>query len=277
MRRDIYLCADDYAQNEGISRGIEALAREKRINAISCMVTTPTWAIRASRLETYAASCYVGLHANLTEGVPLSQAWINQYGAVFKPLSWLVAMCFSKRLDKQVVASELNQQLDAFIAKTGRLPDFIDGHQHVHQFPVIREYWMTKHHTNAQLRFRNTSPGNKSGHMFDGFPKKHILSYLGGARFNQMLSENQAMLNTSFSGVYNFKHAQNYQHYFTQFLKNITSHGLIMCHPGHDVNDKTDPLYRSRSHEFDYLMSDVYLDDMRAMDCALIKKMESRA
>ncbi|MDF1683892.1 MAG: ChbG/HpnK family deacetylase [Legionellaceae bacterium] len=272
MSCEIYLCADDYAQNEGISRGIEQLAEEQRINAISCMVNTPTWETRASRLEAYAASCYVGLHLNLTEGAPLSQAWVDQYGKSFKPLSWLIMMCFSKQLDKQVVALELDKQLDAFIAKTGCLPDFIDGHQHVHQFPVIREHLMAKHHANPQLRFRNTSPGHKAGHVFDGFPKKHMIAYLGGSRFNQTLSEKQAMLNTSFSGVYNFKQAKNYQQYFIQFLKNSTSHGLIMCHPGHDINDKTDPLYLSRDHEFDYLMSDVYLDNMRAMDCVLIKK-----
>ncbi|NCT56571.1 MAG: ChbG/HpnK family deacetylase [Legionella sp.] len=272
MSRELYLCADDYGQNEGISRGIEALAREKRINAISCMVTTPVWEARASCLETYAASCYVGLHVNLTEGAPLSQAWINQYGLKFKPLSWLIAMSFSNRLDKQVIALELEQQWDAFMAQTGRLPEFIDGHQHVHQFPVIREYLMAKQHVNTSLRFRNTSPGIKLRHILDGMPKKHIISCLGGARFNQMLSVKQAMFNSSFSGVYNFKHANHYRQHFRQFLKNSTSQGLIMCHPGHDVNDKTDPLRLSRHHEFDYLMSDAYRDDLRAMGCALIKK-----
>lgn len=276
MSREIYLCADDYGQNEGISRGIEALLQAERINAISCMVNTPTWATRASQLEAYVASCYVGWHVNLTEGVPLSSAWINAYGKAFKSLSWLIAMCFSKQLDKQVVASELNQQLDAFTAKTGRFPEFIDGHQHVHQFPIIRECLMAKQHVHTSLRFRNTSPDKKIGRFFDGLPKKQIISCLGGARLNQMLSEKQAMLNTSFSGVYNFKHAKNYREHFIQFLKNTTSHGLIMCHPGHDVNDKTDPLYLSRCHEFDYLMSDMYLDDMHAMDCALIKKCESK-
>ena len=87
MRRDIYLCADDYAQNEGISDGIEALVQAKRINALSCMVTTPTWAMRASRLKKHVTSCYVGLHVNLTEGTPLTQAWHTHYGTTFKPLS----------------------------------------------------------------------------------------------------------------------------------------------------------------------------------------------
>ena len=187
MTRDIYLCADDYAQNEGISRGIEALAQEQRINAISCMVTTPTWATRASRLKTHVDACYVGLHVNLTQGAPLSQAWIDKYGASFKPLSWLIMMCFSHKLDKQVVALELDKQLDAFIAKTGRFPDFIDGHQHVHQFPVIREHLLSK----KQAIFRNTSPHKQAGDMLGGFPKKHVIACLGGKRFNHMLSENK--------------------------------------------------------------------------------------
>lgn len=268
MSRELYLCADDYAQNEGVSRGIEMLAEEQRINAISCMVTTPTWGTRASHIEAYVASCYVGLHVNLTEGSPLSQAWIDKYGAIFKPLSWLIMMCFSTQLDKRVVASELDKQLEAFIANTGRFPDFIDGHQHVHQFPVIREHLLSK----KQARFRNTSPHQRISNIWGEFPKKHVIACLGGRRFNHLLIEKQGMLNTSFSGVYNFKRAKNYRQYFNYFLKNSMSHGLIMCHPGHDVADHTDPLRCSRRHEFDYLMSDVYLDDMQAMDCVLIKK-----
>ncbi len=269
MTRDIYLCADDYAQNEGISRSIEALAYEKRINAISCMVTTPTWAMRSTQLKPYLGSCYVGLHLNLTEGTPLSQAWAKTYGATFKSLAWLIMMCFSRRLDQQVVALELDKQLDAFIMETGCLPDFIDGHQHIHQFLVIREHLLSKPH--RYTRFRNTSPRQQEGSFFDGLPKKQLIARLGGRSFNDMLVEKNR-LNTSFSGVYNFKHAGKYRQYFTQFLKNSASHGLIMCHPGHDMHDPQDPLRLSRRHELDYLMSDAYLDDMCAMDCVLIKK-----
>ena len=34
---------------------------------------------------------------------------------------------------------KLITQWNHFIEATGKTPDFVDGHQHVHQFPVIRD------------------------------------------------------------------------------------------------------------------------------------------
>jgi predicted glycoside hydrolase/deacetylase ChbG (UPF0249 family) len=37
------------------------------------------------------------------------------------------------------LAADIARQLDAYEQHLGAMPDFIDGHQHVHQLPVVRE------------------------------------------------------------------------------------------------------------------------------------------
>ena len=45
----------------------------------------------------------------------------------------------ARRLDGAEIEAELGRQLDRFEDAFGRRPDYIDGHQHVHQLPVVRD------------------------------------------------------------------------------------------------------------------------------------------
>ncbi|MFX7329301.1 ChbG/HpnK family deacetylase, partial [Acinetobacter baumannii] len=43
------------------------------------------------------------------------------------------------RLDASALRDEIATQCALFEDATGRAPDYVDGHQHVHQLPQIRE------------------------------------------------------------------------------------------------------------------------------------------
>ena len=58
------LCADDYALTEGVSRGIEELARAGRLSATSALVTTRHWPEHARRVAGLRRHVQVGLHLN---------------------------------------------------------------------------------------------------------------------------------------------------------------------------------------------------------------------
>lgn len=77
----------------------------------------------------------LGLHLNLTEALPGAR-WT-------RPLNTLIVDAYRGALSAAEVAAalaaEVARQLDAFDAMLGRAPDFIDGHQHVHQLPVVRD------------------------------------------------------------------------------------------------------------------------------------------
>ena len=138
MKKRIVLCADDYGQAPTISAAILDLVQKERLTAVSCMVNSPFWQEHAALLLPFRAKIDVGLHFNLTEGRPLSAAFRAKMGDTFPSLLHLMGKSWWRRLNQAVIQAELRAQLDAFVNAMGELPDFLDGHQHVHQFPIIR-------------------------------------------------------------------------------------------------------------------------------------------
>ncbi|HVT61891.1 MAG TPA: ChbG/HpnK family deacetylase, partial [Legionellaceae bacterium] len=139
MQRELILCADDYAQSESVSAAILYLATQKRINAISCLVNGSYWQDAFGNLQALKSSHFIGLHLNLTFGQPLSSAWRMRYGDQFDSLSKLLWLTYSGQLDMTIVMAEIEAQLNLFIQDLHMYPDFIDGHQHIQQLPVVRD------------------------------------------------------------------------------------------------------------------------------------------
>ncbi|KTD52188.1 cellobiose phosphorylase [Legionella quinlivanii] len=275
--REILLCADDYGQNAAISEGIRQLAAGGRINVISCLVNSRHWRDSAVSLTQNCNEMYLGLHLNLSFGYALSQAWRRRYGLDFKGLGWLLIQSYTRTLDINSVQAEINAQLDCFIETVGRLPDFIDGHQHCQQLPQVRDplfavYSKRKlssycRHSNVNWQNAFTSPR---------FIKQQLIALLGGRYFYRQLQIQNIATHTSFSGSYNFSKAAHYRHYFQQFLRQSACQGLIMCHPGMVSTDPEDPLHLSRIHEFNYLMSNEFLNDLQAAQCSLKRRQAPR-
>ena len=262
---DFILCADDYSQNEDISAGILALIEKKRINATSSLVNSPAWSNAHHELLPYKTEAHLGLHLNFTCGKPLSTAWKKHYGTQFGSLGSVIKQCFLTGYSKQVLIAEITAQVEAFTNTMGMFPDFIDGHQHIHQLPGIRdvliELYQTQQWTNF---FRTTSNGLSDYLSLTAFPKSQVIALLGGCAFKKSLNKNDIQTNTSFAGIYTFKNVTNYRYYFKKFLKSTHAGGLIMCHPGKESLDSADPLYRSRPLELAYFMSDAFLNDLKA-------------
>ena len=70
----------------------------------------------------------IGLHFNLTIG-DHKQSLLSVQKLLMRSMLGL--------LDKRLIAEEFNMQLNIFKDKFNCSPDFIDGHEHVHAFPVI--------------------------------------------------------------------------------------------------------------------------------------------
>ncbi len=300
MDKHIIICADDFAQNEDISEGVLSLMRMQRINATSCMVNSGCWRDMSEALHALKSTHFIGLHLNLTQGQPLSAMWRKHEGEMFPSLKHLLKRCYLNQLREDVVAAEIQAQLDVFTHSMHLYPDFIDGHQHIQQFPVIRRALMLVHgqqmgHVELESKsqeniplesiddtlsheatfFRNTYNGWQDYLQMTGFPKPQLLALLGGMRFKHLLKQAYIPTNNRFYGVYHFKRAQRYRHYFQRFLKDIHDGGVIMCHPGNVSQDTTDPLHAYRSHELDYFMSGTFLSDLEASGVCLMKKPET--
>ena len=51
----------------------------------------------------------------------------------------LIVRAWSASLNRELITQCIEEQWDLFVSVLGKQPDFIDGHQHIHQFPFIRD------------------------------------------------------------------------------------------------------------------------------------------
>jgi predicted glycoside hydrolase/deacetylase ChbG (UPF0249 family) len=254
MKR-IVLCADDYGQAPAISEGILELVKRKRLSAVSCMVNTLTWPAAAKDLLPYRDDVDVGLHFNLTHGHALSADYQSAYGESFPTLTTIMQKALLLSLNQQVIAAECLAQIDAFVAAMGCLPAFIDGHQHVHHLPVIRQALVDVYNQRLKDARSYVRLVNMRFSLAD-IPSKKLVIYLtGGCAFKKLLDKHGIPHNNSFSGVYSFAQAASFPAIFPTFLSDIQDNGLIMCHPGLASSDATDEIAKSRVLEYQYLCS----------------------
>lgn len=273
MKKRIVLCADDYGQAPAISQGILALVKQGRLSAVSCLATHPFWLEHASWLKPYQAEVDVGLHWNLTEGKPLSQAFHKAYGEQLFTLPTLMRQAFLRKLNQSVLEAECHAQLDSFESAFGCLPRFIDGHQHVHQFPVIRAALVNVYQQRLQAQgayVRLVAIKIKPSDLLNNY-KKIIIYTMGTRGLQSLLTQRGIPHNHSFSGIYPFPQARHYPALFPQFLKEVHEGGLIMCHPGFNSVDADDAIAKARVAEYQYFASDQFLDDCAAQNVAVAR------
>ncbi len=244
-KKFITLCADDYGLNYGVSKGILALVEAKKLSAVSCLVNFPALQSNASALLSCDSLFSIGLHFNLTEGCFLSKKNQN--------MPSLKALMFKSnfyRLAPEVIEQELIAQIERFRATFKRNPDFIDGHQHVHQFPQIQDIVLKVYNDyfpEKNVWMRSTYPYLKTG---QGDMKAKILAYFGARKFKQKLVENYIPHPPSFTGFYDFSPQADYSSLFSNWIQKAPNYTLIMCHPG--FADK-DAISQARQQELAFL------------------------
>jgi predicted glycoside hydrolase/deacetylase ChbG (UPF0249 family) len=264
-RRRIRLCADDYGMAPGVSAAIRDLIARRRLNATSVMVVAP--ALDADAVTTLAqvaaeGRAAVGLHLTLTAPFkPLA-------GGRFLPLRRLLLAALARRLDPPALAAEAEAQIAAFAAAFGRPPDFVDGHQHVHLFPQVRETVLAavkKHAPDAWVR----QCGRVGARLDDA---KGLLLDRFSRRFRALAAVAGVATNPAFAGTYRFDGRADFAALFPRFLTGLPDGGLIMCHPG--FVDETlrglDPLTDLREREYAYLADEKFPADLAAADAALL-------
>ena len=134
----VILCADDYGISGAVSAAIEELAEAGRLSATSCMVTFPEWPVLARRLASLRGRIAIGLHLNLTVGAPLGEMPAFAPGGAFPVMSSVIGLALRGSIDAAEIERETARQLKAFTEAAGFAPDFLDGHQHVHALPRVR-------------------------------------------------------------------------------------------------------------------------------------------
>lgn len=257
--KHIVICADDFGMDSGIDAGILRLAQLKRLSATSCLVEGPSFRENAAALR--ESGLQLGLHLNFTEpmGTP----------GLYLPVSSLIARAYLHRLDGADVHRQIGRQLDLFETVLGRSPDFVDGHQHVHQLPQIRQALLdeltrrylpqnpaaaSKMQTCPWLR--HTKAGSQAGVPLRLRLKARIIQLLGSRALTRLADSGGFPMNAGLLGVYDFRGGVlNYQALLKLWLEHAVDGDELMCHPAARAVDG-DTLGEQRVAEFNVLAGD---------------------
>ncbi|MBO9676651.1 MAG: ChbG/HpnK family deacetylase [Acidovorax sp.] len=265
--RRISVAVDDFGLHDGINAAALTLARQGRVQAISAMVGASAWARGAQALKALDASRVdVGLHLDFTE-CPLNPS-------LRRPLWKLIAQAYLRCLDAAALRAEIEAQLDAFESAMERPPAYVDGHQHVHQLPMVRDELvrvLTRRYPMHAPWLRATHSPRRQAHADTASHlKSHAIALLGARALSSISRSRGLLQNGRLLGVYGLTgDASGYRDRLERWLQSARDGDLLMCHVG--VPDRIpDALALLRQNEFAVLAAadfDVLL--MNAHICLL--------
>ena len=283
----VVICADDFALNEAVSAGVIELVKANKITATSVLSLSPFWTSHAPLLRKHHKQLDVGLHLDLTSDFAVQAGYGSSVAGVL--LKTWSGGATQKKL-RLIIESQLNN----FEIEWGGPPDHIDGHQHVHQFPVVRDALVDV------LMDRYGALLNKPWvRVSDVYPtnwKAKIITLTGASVLQKKLKQNNVDFTPFLLGSYGFNlGVPMYQSLFTKWLggvcslqrkeeqkyNNISSVNsstypaplCIMCHPAIE-NQLSDPIGAARCVEFEYLNSQNFVNDVQRFGVRLVKASE---
>ena len=257
--RPIIINVDDLGLSSAVNEAVFHLAELGRIGASSYMVGGTITDSGINQLKNLNID--IGLHLDLTGIFP---------SALHGSLKSIIIASYLRRFNPMQVTDVIKQQLDGFEDRFGHAPVFIDGHQHIHQFPIIRHCLikeLTDRYSNeiskGALSARVTTP------LINDI-KSWIIFTLGGYAWRKSCEHSHIKTNDKFGGVYGFdSNSQQLANLWEQWLKSAphstacSSQTLIMCHPAvpeNGSNNWQDEIKVAREIEYEWLISDEFED-----------------
>ena len=260
----IWLCADDYGISPAVDTAIRDLVVRGRLNATSVLVAAPSFcraeATALDVLNATAPRVAIGLHLTLTAPFrPLSTGFLPLREDRFPAVAAMLRHAVLRRLEHAALVAEMARQLETFRNAFGRAPDFIDGHQHVHLFPQIRQ---------ALLEVAKETAPNAwvrqcgrvvplAARFADG---KGLLLDIMSYRFRRGAAALGVRTNPAFAGTYAFDDEADVAELFPRFLDRLPDGSVVMCHPGFVDGEllRLDPLTTLREKEYAYFAGDEF-------------------
>ena len=253
------VCMDDLGLNACVNNAGLALLSQGRLQAISCLVGAPAWLDVAPTLRGLGPrQIDLGLHLDLTQ-FPLSidpqtlgQIW--RRGVLDR--EWLTQ-----------IKHEIGCQIELFEDSLGHSPDYIDGHQHIHQFPGVRDVLIRvlQQRGLKDLWIRNTyAPSMRTVNISMGVSdriKPKIIQALGQKALSKSAVNAGFFQNKHLLGVYPFTASvQRYKQWVSAWLQIAENGDVLMCHPALGAGHN-DSIALARTCEAEVLAS-TWLQDL---------------
>lgn len=264
MTRLVAICADDFGISLGVNRAILDLADRRRISAVSCMTVSPTWPSAAAALDRIRDRADIGLHLTLVDEQPLVRSQALAPDGRMPAIAALIARSHCGLIDRDALRREIEAQFDAFIAATGFVPDYVDGHMHAHGLPIIRHLALEVTRNKAPRAWIRDprEPFDRSFRRGVAVLKTLLISILSRSW--------PGRTNDGFSGIYDFDGARDYGALFGRFMSALGPRPLVVVHPG-DNPDEDIAHAAARAAEYHFLRSDAFTDVMARHDLVVAR------
>ncbi|NUS21041.1 MAG: ChbG/HpnK family deacetylase, partial [Mesorhizobium sp.] len=156
------------------------------------------------------------------------------------------------RIDERDVHAELDAQYGRFVEALGGPPDYIDGHQHVHFLPVVRNWLLARFGQSSHKPALRGAPG------LVALDAKIAAIAALAAGFNRSMQRAGFSVMTPLSGIYDWRQPEKFASTLRAAVDTMSEQGVFMCHPGHvdEILRARDPMQGVREVEFGFLISD---------------------
>lgn len=248
MKR-IMINVDDLGLSSAVNQAVLTLAQMQRIHATSFMSLGHINIDEVRYLQQQGID--IGLHFDLTAFTKTGN------------LKAVLLRSYLHGWKQQQLHQLICHQLDAFEDKIQAPPVFVDGHQHVHQFPQIRQILLQEiaARYGHGIGIRNTAP------IQSDFKAK-IIYHLGGSALQRQLTAENWLTNAAFGGIYHF----NVQKVvladlWHQWLMHAVDQTIIMCHPAMPDQHWQDDIKAARQAEWQWLSSEAFIAAWQQTKC----------
>lgn len=223
------------------------------------MTVSPLWPRLAQQLLPLQDRVDLGVHLTLTGGYrPLGPMRRTAHDGRLPRLQTLMRSAFSGALSRTEIAAEIERQLDAFEVAMGRPPDFVDGHQHVQHFPVVREALVgvvsRRYPVGAPYVRVCADNWAEIVRRQVAIPKTLFVAALSGP-LRRLARQHAIPVNDRFRGIHHFDSHLAMTDLFTRFFARSKGRVIVNCHPGwvDESLRAVDPIWDHRELEFGYL------------------------
>ena len=257
MRR-LCICVDDFGLKPEVNEAVASLVDAGLVTATGCLTQAPCW-VKGARdiLTPRRGRVDVGLHLNLTETFAAQAAGSSAAAAFTLPLGRLIALSLLRLLPASVLRQTVRAQLDAFETAWGAPPDFIDGHQHVHQLPQVRDALLEELAARpgcSGVWLRSTRTRGPAAF------KPWVIESLGARAFERLATRRGHGLNQALLGVYGFDATgEGYRRRLEEWLDAARDGDLLMVHPAAPAKrvepSEEDPIAGAREVEHAVLLA----------------------
>jgi chitin disaccharide deacetylase len=248
------LNADDYALNAGADAAILDLAGLGIVTSTSAMVLSPRWREAGKALS----PCPIarGLHLDFTS--PFTSGSFSELS-----ISRAVVSAYCGLNGREAIRRRIDHQLSLYEEVLGEAPQFVDGHQHIHQLPGIRTELVARLKQRYGLRAQRIKIRFCNPARWRGL-EAALIGTTGAKALKRLASREGFTGNTDFAGVYSFANGSPLKQLWDSWLRGMAGpEPMIMCHPAKTAKETLavpDRIAEARKVEYEWLKSDQFRD-----------------